>query len=68
MDNESIAVGLVASLAILPSLRWIRHRFARALVFVFVLGAASFATASWRAASPPPLREHEIQTRPIRVY
>ncbi|MEE2674456.1 MAG: C cytochrome precursor [Myxococcota bacterium] len=67
MDSESIVVGLVAGLAILPSLRWVRHRIARFLVLILVLCAASFATASWRAASPAPLREHEVQTRPIRV-
>ncbi len=67
MDSESIAIGLVASLAVLPSLRWVRHSVMRGLVFLVVLGGVTLATASFRAVSPPPLREHEVQSRPIRV-
>ena len=67
MDSESIAIGLITSLAILPALRWVRHRLARAALFVGVLCATTFAAASYRAATPAPLRESEVQTRPIRV-
>jgi hypothetical protein len=67
MDSESLAVGLVVGLAVLPSLRWIRPRVARALVFLVVLAATSFSAASFRATSPPPLLESEVLTRPIRI-
>ncbi len=67
MDAESVAVGCLVTLGVLPLLRWVRLLAVRILVLLTVLGSTTLAMASWKATVPPPLLEHEVQSRPIIV-
>ena len=49
MDAESVAVGCLVTLGVLPLLRWVRLMAVRLMLLLTVLGSTTLAMASWKA-------------------